>query len=106
MNEPSPASGYRIIDETEHSAQAKRKAPWPPLGLFLLTVSLAPIGALLFGVNWARLGFPEKRMLALAAGLFALILPFAIYFGVSALNLQISIGLAKFIELLICHLPK
>lgn len=89
MSTPAPGS-YRIADEIGSSSARRTKLPWSPTGLFVLTVLFAPVGALLFGLNWARLGFPEKRAAVFAAGVLPLLLAFAIALGAPALGLSLE----------------
>lgn len=74
----STPNGYRLLDETEDATLSRRKPPWPPLGIFILTILFAPLGALLFGINWARLNQPERRGPVLAAALFAFVVPLVV----------------------------
>lgn len=89
MSTPAPG-GYRIADEFEVSAVKRGKLPWPLFGLFVLTILFAPIGALMFGLNWARLGYPEKRAAVFAAGVLALLLPFLLAFSARAMNFTLE----------------
>lgn len=107
MKESSSASAYRIFDEMEHTGAAKGRPPWPPLGLFFLTVLFAPLGAMLFGINWGRLGFPEKRLAVFAAGVLALVLPIAIVAGALVMNFSLDLTtwrpVASFLALVIAY---
>ncbi len=86
MNTPVPG-GYRIADEIESSSR-HTKSPWSPTGLFFLTVLFAPVGGLLYGLNWARLGFAEKRALVFAASVIPLFLSFIVPLAAPALGLS------------------
>lgn len=66
---------YRLLDELEPVTGKSSKPPWSPRLLFFMTVLFAPLGAVLLGINAARLGVPEKRLPAFLSGLgFALML--------------------------------
>jgi hypothetical protein len=64
--------GYRIIDE---GVIRPDKPPWSPVSLFWLTFWFGPVGALMFVLNWGRLGQPEKRWRAAGMAAAVLLLP-------------------------------
>lgn len=53
------------------------RAPWSPMGIAIITVLLSPLsGGVLHALNYARLGQPERRRLALASNLITTTLLF------------------------------
>ena len=85
MNAPNE---YRLSDEGAGNA---RRGPWHPLGLFAITFIFAPVGTLLFWLNWGRLGFSEKQKKWLLPTIFVAALPFV----VAILAPQIGIALER-----------
>jgi hypothetical protein len=65
-------ASYRLIDEMPGAK--KRRPPYSPLGIFLLTWLYLPLSAPFWIINWGRLGHPEKRLLTgvMAVAVFAL----------------------------------
>ena len=95
MADKSTPGGYQLLDEMNSASLSGQKKPWSPTGIFLLTILFAPIGALLFGLNWARLNRPERRMPVFAAGIFALAFPFIIALGTPSLGIVLDRNVAR-----------
>jgi hypothetical protein len=67
-------ASYRLIDEMP--GVKKRRPPYSPLGIFLITWLYLPLSAPFWIINWARLGYPEKRLLTGVMALAVFALPF------------------------------
>lgn len=86
----SNSNGYRLLDEMEDRDVSRRRLPWSPLWIFVLTIFIAPAGALFSGINWARLNRPERRGPAFAAALIALVIPFSAAAGAQWFNVTLD----------------
>src|SRR5688500_1850823 len=90
MADRSTPGGYQLLDEINSAPLSSQKRPWSPTGIFFITVLFAPMGALLFALNWARLNRPERRVLVFAAAVFALGFPFIIALGAQTLGIDVD----------------
>lgn len=95
MADKSTPGGYQLLDEINSAPLSSQKRPWSPTGIFFITVLFAPMGALLFGLNWARFNRPERRASVFAAGIFALVFPFIIALGAQSLAIALSRDVAR-----------